>query len=206
MIAPPILHRRFLPVVLLVLWLLLGVILFSEDWEKKSTPIPFTSLIPVRLQIPAIGIDAPVVPVSLDVHNAMNVPPDAATVGWYALGTLPSATGSAVFSGHLDTVLGTRGVFWNLHLVQPGDVLLITTKSGATLRFIVQSQHIYPYNKAPIQKIFADPSGRFLNLITCNGIWNRTTYDKRLVIESVFDSSDKEKKTTFTVDREKQAL
>src|SRR5215218_8830716 len=38
---------------------------------------------PVRIRLPALGVDAPVAPVGIDDQGQMAVPLDVATVGWY---------------------------------------------------------------------------------------------------------------------------
>ncbi len=145
---------------------------------------------PARLRIPRLGIDAPVIPVGVDAKGNMAVPARPEDVGWFAPGALPGQSGSAVFAGHLDTVLRTRGVFWNLHLLQPGDEIQVETGSGQTLHFRVISSRTYPYDRAPLQEIFSASGARLVNLITCNGTWEGATYERRLVVSAAFVQDD----------------
>ncbi len=136
---------------------------------------------PLRLRIPAHGIDAPVEPVGLTERGNMDIPQSAFSVGWYEHGFVPGDTGNAVLAGHRDTALGTPGIFWALSGMQPGEIIVVETENGP-LKFRVTRTEAFPYDRAPMQEIFGAASGRYLNLITCIGQWNRQTYDRRLVI------------------------
>lgn len=137
---------------------------------------------PIRLRIPARGIDAPIEPVGLTADRSMDIPTHAFSVGWYAEGTVPGETGNAVLAGHRDTQLGTPGIFWALSTLKQNDELLVETFDGVHLRFLVRRLEEYPYDQAPMEKIFGPAEGNFLNLVTCAGDWNRSTYEKRLVV------------------------
>ncbi|MDQ2805750.1 MAG: class F sortase, partial [Chloroflexota bacterium] len=55
---------------------------------------------------------------------------------------------------------------------------------GRDRLFVATETSSCPYNNCPTQRIFAADNGRYLNLITCHGTFNRTAknYDKRLVV------------------------
>jgi len=137
---------------------------------------------PSRLRIPAIQVDAPVLPVGLMADQTMDIPEFATDIGWFSLGTVPGGTGSAVMAGHLDTVNDTPGVFWNLHELQVGDDIYVDAADGRTLHFKVRQKESYPVDEAPMERIFATQTGVFLNLVTCNGPWKGFTYANRLVV------------------------
>jgi sortase A len=144
---------------------------------EKESPLPH----PLRLRMPARDIDAMVEPVGLTREGKMGIPDSAFTVGWYEHGAVPGARGNAVLAGHRDTQLGTPGIFWTLSDVQLGEMIEVETEGG-TLQFRVIKTEEYPFDKAPLEEIFGFADGHFLNLITCAGDWQRSTYDKRLVI------------------------
>ena len=78
--------------------------------EEPAAPAP-----PVRVRLPALGVDAPVTPVGVDDRGRMDVPFDIRTVGWYRFGPGPGATtGSAVLSGHVDDRDQGYGAFHRL--------------------------------------------------------------------------------------------
>ena len=128
---------------------------------------------PTRLLIPAIGIDASIENIGILTNGDLATPTQHPweDVGWYHLGPRPGENGSAVIAGHLDRPGGAPDVFWNLRNMQPGDIVTVVAGNGASLHFRVTQVAAYPPDQAPLQQIFANPGGKFLNLITCAGDW-----------------------------------
>ena len=87
-----------------------------------TVPVPRP---PATISIPAIGVDASVVPVGLVPGTDTLQIPDIDHVGWYQLGPSPGQTGSAVLVAHIDGN-GRPGVFWRLGHLAPGDRITIT--------------------------------------------------------------------------------
>ncbi|GHO46675.1 hypothetical protein KSX_48380 [Ktedonospora formicarum] len=142
-----------------------------------------------RLQIPRIGVDAPIEPVGFAGSN-LDVPRRNrwTGVGWFNRGPLPGQRGSAVIDGHLDRPGGVPAVFWNLHQLRVGDSVMVSDNEGHRLRFHVIKVDQYSPQRAPLQAIFADTSGKFLNLITCEGSWDsvaQQTILRRVVYTSL---------------------
>jgi LPXTG-site transpeptidase (sortase) family protein len=139
-----------------------------------ATPIPTPSVsTPTRLLIPSIGVDASVENIGVLPNGDLATPTQSPweDVGWYHLGPRPGENGSAVIAGHLDRPGGAPAVFWNLRYMQPGDIVTVVPGSGASLRFRVTQVAAYPPTQAPLQQIFGNPGGKYLNLITCAGDW-----------------------------------
>lgn len=131
------------------------------------------SLVPLRLNIPAIGVNAFVESLGLRSNGDLATPTQHPwdDVGWYDLGPHPGDTGSAVIDGHLDRPGGYPAVFWRLRDIHVGDAVLVTNAGGGTLHFRVTRIAYYSPNQAPLQDIFGNQGGRYLNLITCAGDW-----------------------------------
>ncbi len=106
----------------------------------------------------------------------------AQVAGWYDKGIAPGQPGSAVIAGHLDTMLGTAGIFWHLQDLQAGDALQVQMSDHRMVYFTVRASRAFSVNHAPLQRIFAGTGASFLNLITCAGRWTRSDYDKRFVV------------------------
>ena len=66
---------------------------------------------PVRLQIPALGVDTGLLDLGLRDDGTLEVPPDGASVGWFTGGPSPGALGPAVIVGHVDWA-GELGLFY----------------------------------------------------------------------------------------------
>ncbi|MFI5267979.1 MAG: class F sortase, partial [Chloroflexota bacterium] len=121
--------------------------------------------------------------VGTTADGAMDAPHEWNDVAWFDLGYRPGERGSAVIAGHLDSTTD-RAVFWDLRLLKPGDKVLLKAQDGSQITFQVAGSEIYPYNQAPLQKIFGMADQPMLNLVTCNGVFDRGSknYDKRLVV------------------------
>jgi hypothetical protein len=132
---------------------------------------------PSRLLIPAISINAAVEEVGILTNGAfagdMSTPAQSPWehVGWYAAGPRPGERGSAVVDGHLDDNYGSPAVFWNLRKLHAGDEVQVIMSNGKKLTFRVTRIAYYPPQAAPLQDIFGNSGGIYLNLITCAGDW-----------------------------------
>ena len=140
---------------------------------KPTIAASTLSPLPVRLIIPAIGLNASIEPVGVqpngDLQTAQLQPWD--DVGWYKSGAIPGQRGTAVIDGHLDRPGGSAAVFWNLRDLHAGDAVMVINAQGKTIRFHVTQILSYPPQQAPLQQIFGNGGGTFLNLITCAGDW-----------------------------------
>ena len=128
---------------------------------------------PNRLIISSIGVDTAVEMVGTLDDGSMATPSLSPwdDVGWYAAGPRPGEVGSAVIDGHLDRPGGSPAVFWNLRDMHVGDSVMIIDTAWGIERFRVTRIALYHPWQAPIQKIFGDERGSYLNLITCAGDW-----------------------------------
>lgn len=140
--------------------------------------------LPARLVIPKLGIDAKIMHVGVNKKGEMAAPPNMSDVSWYKYGAVPGEIGSAVLAGHEDNAVSIDGVFKRLHELEEGDDVYIVRADGERVHFRVTDEEIYPYNNAPLEKIFNASDAARLNLITCAGDWlaSAKTNDKRLVI------------------------
>jgi len=139
---------------------------------------------PVKLSIPEIGVNSNIEYVGLDAKRNMDVPKEAENVAWYELGPKPGEIGSAVLAGHLDAPDGSPAVFWDLKNLKTGNEIVITDEDGEKQTFIIKGIESYPWDDFPLEEVFADSTGRKLNLITCEGDFDRETknYSKRTVV------------------------
>lgn len=148
---------------------------------------------PNNIEIPALGIDAPIEDVGLLDSGQMDEPSTMDGVAWYEGGYLPGEQGSSVLAGHVDSKTGPA-VFYQLEELTQGDEIIVTDEQGEEKIFVVQESKSYDRNEAPLQKIFGYSYRSQLNLITCTGEFNSKagTHDERLVVYTVLkdDLSD----------------
>ena len=157
--------------------------------NASPTPAPWQ---PVRLRIPHMTVDAPIINVGKTASGAMDAPVSKAinspywtSVFWYDLGAAPGQAGNAVIAGHVDRVGGDPAIFWTLNSLGPGDDIYVITASGQSLHFVVDQVVNYPANapsEVAINAVFGPTTAHHLNLITCSGVWTGNGYDQRLVV------------------------
>ncbi len=128
---------------------------------------------PIRLIIPAIGVNAFIESVGTQSNGDLATPTHNPweDAGWYNLGPHPGERGSAVIDGHLDRPGGYPAVFWRLRDLHFGDEVLVMNMAGKTLHFRVTRTALYSPQEAPLQDIFGNWGGIYLNLLTCAGDW-----------------------------------
>lgn len=140
--------------------------------------------LPVRLRIPRMGIAAGVVFLDLDANGIMQSPDGPDPVGWYTFSALPGLAGNAVFSGHVDWHTGVTGAFWGLRELRSGDVVYVDGQDGHEYVYSVATSKAYPENGAPLAEIVGFRPGQQITLLTCEGVFDRSTrdYDQRRVV------------------------
>jgi sortase (surface protein transpeptidase) len=159
------------------------------DWRySKANPRPGEappfSQPAIRLSIPSIQVDTLIEYVGQKSDGSMDTPLNPRNVGWLRTGARIGEVGNAVIDGHLDWSSIGPAVFWNLSKLKPDDMVYVYTSLGTKLSFRVTESSAYPLNDYPQVKVFGESDRPNLNLITCNGSFDRASasYDKRLVV------------------------
>jgi hypothetical protein len=143
--------------------------------------------VPVGLQIPALEVEAPIVPVGVESNGDMEVPDSVSDVGWYKHGSAPGQPGSAVLAAHVDLASQGPGVFFDLRTLEPGDVIYVVFDDGTSDAFRAEARTIYGKTELPVDAIFSRQGSPVLTLITCGGGFNRSlqSYDSNVVVYAV---------------------
>jgi Sortase domain len=129
---------------------------------------------PVRVQIPAIGVDAPVIPLGLNADRSLQVPADFADAGWWSGGPRPGEDGPAIIAGHVDSYTGPA-VFFRIPELQPGATIVVVRRDGSRARFTVERSEQYAKARFPTARVYGPTPGPTLRLITCSGEFDRST-------------------------------
>jgi Sortase domain len=129
---------------------------------------------PVRIQIPAIGVNARVIRLGLNPDHTLQVPRNFADTGWWAGGTSPGDPGPAVIAGHVDSYTGPA-VYFRLKELRRGNQIRIVRRNGSVVRFTVQRLHSYPKSHFPTKRVYGPTRQPTLRLITCSGTFDRST-------------------------------
>lgn len=152
----------------------------TTDLAPAAVHIPVH--VPVRVRIPDVDVDAPVVPTGVDDRGALAVPADGATVGWWAGGPgLDGPAGTVVIAGHVDTPSGP-GALFGLAEVQPGSSVVVESAQGARA-YVVRGLATFPKADLASGGVFDGAAGARLAIVTCSGPYDRETgYRDNLVL------------------------
>jgi sortase (surface protein transpeptidase) len=134
---------------------------FRSARGYRPTPVP------VRIEIPRIGVASQLVRLGRAADGTVQVPPFE-RAGWYAPGTRPGDPGSAVILGHVDNKRGPA-VFYRLRELRRGDEVDVRRADGSTVRFLVQRTAQYPKKRFPTDDVYYPTLSPELRLVTCGG-------------------------------------
>jgi sortase (surface protein transpeptidase) len=140
---------------------------FHSTRGYRGTPVP------VRIEIPAIGVSSSLDRLGRARDRTVQVPSRWEVAGWYAAGTRPGDPGSAVILGHVDSKSGPA-VFYRLRELDRGDEIRVARADGSTVRFIVERTQQYPKNRFPTDEVYYPTLTPALRLVTCGGAFDPT--------------------------------
>ncbi|MGH2588603.1 MAG: class F sortase [Dehalococcoidia bacterium] len=131
----------------------------------------------VRMVIPKAKVDAPLQVKGVNAKREMENPDGKDNVAWYNFSEFPGFGGNAVFSGHVDWYTGERGVFWYLKDLKDSDEIALRLSDGMELQYRVTTSVVYKVETAPVAEIVGPLSTDTLTLITCEGVFYRSSED-----------------------------
>jgi sortase (surface protein transpeptidase) len=142
------------------------------SWRRLSLSVP------VRLEIPAIGVTSSLVRLGLNADGTMQVPGDFQVAGWFTGAPQPGQLGPAVIAGHVDSRTGPA-VFYRLRDLRPGDEVRVVRADHRVVRFRVDSLASYPKQALPDDAVYGATTTPALRLITCAGSFDRSRHSYR---------------------------
>jgi sortase (surface protein transpeptidase) len=126
---------------------------------------------PVRVSIPAIGVDSSLIRLGLQADGSLQVPATGFPAGWFTGGPAPGELGPAVLAGHVDWG-GSPGVFYRLRDVVAGDLITVARQDGSTVAFRVSRVAKFAKNAFPTQAVYGNLDHAGLRVITCGGAFD----------------------------------
>jgi LPXTG-site transpeptidase (sortase) family protein len=129
---------------------------------------------PVRISIPAIGVNARVIALGLNSDDTMQVPTNYADTGWFQPGPEPGEVGPAIIVGHLNSKRGPA-VFQRLSELRVGQVITVHLKGGSVVRFRADSMIRVAKDHFPTKRVYARTKQPTLRLVTCAGPFDPVT-------------------------------
>jgi hypothetical protein len=143
---------------------------------------------PVRIQVPSLRIDAPVIASAIDLkQGVLGVPADIHKTGWWADGATPvDSTGTVLIAGHVDSAAAGAGAFFPLKQARRGTLVQVTTAAGQTKTYKVVSVETMLKENLPT-RIWSQKGRNHLVVVTCGGPFDPATkhYRDNVVITAV---------------------
>ncbi|MEU6918841.1 class F sortase [Streptomyces olindensis] len=164
----------------------------TDEGASRTAPPPVTAgrrrstarPVPVRLLIPAIGVDTPVIRLGLAGDGTVEVPPVTADdrAGWYRHSPPPGRTGPSVILGHVTVGRYGDGVFRHLARLRRGERIVARLEDGTAAEFAVTSVRTVPKNDFPADDVYGNVNRPELRLITCGGARTGDGYPDNVIV------------------------
>lgn len=153
--------------------------------EPEPEPIPEREPLvawPVRMYIPALGVDAEIQDTGSDSQGAMHIVPSADIISWFRGAAIPGNDGNCFLAGH-NRWGGKDGSLIEMDVLNIGDEMDIEYADGTRLKFMLESVFVYALATAPAHLIMNAEGEARVTVITCKGPFNTAigTSDYRIV-------------------------
>jgi sortase (surface protein transpeptidase) len=131
---------------------------------------PLAPSAPVRIEIPALAVNAPIMRLGRNGDGTVQVPPldDHNLAGWYAGSVTPGQAGSSVVLGHVDSYSGPS-VFFSIKNLLRGDVIDVARADGTVAAFAVDGVQKVAKVLFPASAVYGNVPYPSLRLVTCGG-------------------------------------
>ncbi|MGW3646124.1 class F sortase [Streptomyces sp. NPDC000878] len=150
----------------------------------SSTPAALPYAVVDRVRIPAIQVDAPVLPVGLDAAGWVDAPPaeDPNLAGWFTGAVSPGEKGTAVVVGHVDNQQGPA-VFYGLGALKKGHRVEVQRQDGKTAVFEIYGIEVFEKDNFPGDRVYGSRNTPELRVITCGGGFSKQNgYNGNVVV------------------------
>ncbi|GHH04822.1 class F sortase [Streptomyces lanatus] len=146
---------------------------------------------PVRLRIPAIAVDTPLILLGLAADGTAQVPPITADdrAGWYRHSPTPGQVGPSVILGHVTVGEYGDGVFRRLGELRRGDRIVARREDGTSAQFAVSAVRTVAKADFPADEVYGDVNRPELRLITCGGPREGEEYRDNVIVFAELDSA-----------------
>ncbi|MFJ1654755.1 class F sortase [Streptomyces sp. NPDC088337] len=155
-----------------------------------GSPRPLPRSVPVRLRIPAIGVDTPLLSLGLEQDGTVQVPPVTAhdRAGWYRNSPTPGQLGPSVVLGHVTVGPYGDGVFRHLDRLRTGETIFARLENGTQARFAVTSTRTVAKARFPTDDVYGNVDRPELRLITCGGPRDGDGYRDNVIVFAVLSA------------------
>ena len=147
----------------------------------RVAPTTAPALLPTRLLIGKLSVDAPVQPAGVARDGELRIPEDPARLGWWIGSARPGeARGTVLIAGHVDTATDGRGALFRLETLPIGATIAV--RSGtSTEQYRTVARRSYVKQRLP-DDLFRTGTPPRLVLITCGGDFRDGAYSHNVVV------------------------
>jgi len=153
--------------------------------DPLTVAAPLAPSTPTQIDIPAIGVDAPIMLVGRNSDGTVQVPPldNHNLAAWYDGSVAPGQDGSSIILGHVDTYAGPS-VFYNIKNLRRGNAIDVVRADGSTAVFTVIGVEEAAKSNFPTDDVYDNVAYPALRLITCGGPFDpsRGSYLDNIVV------------------------
>jgi sortase (surface protein transpeptidase) len=156
----------------------------ADPADASTLPLPLAPSAPTRIRVPAIGVTRDsIMPLGFNADRSLQVPPDAATVGWFSHGSTPGTAGPAVFASHINYA-GKKGGFADIRALSTGDEVVVRRADGTSVAFTVDRVERVSKEAFPTAAVYGPTARPEIRLITCGGAFDASTrnYEDNVIV------------------------
>ncbi|MFI6611049.1 class F sortase [Streptomyces sp. NPDC050507] len=150
-----------------------GAAAAPRSGASSATTAPLPPARPLRVDIPALHVSAPLVDLALDNRGKLGVPDPAARnlAGWYRDGVAPGSPGTAIVVAHVDTPTGPAA-FAGLDTLRSGATVDVRRTDGTVAAFRVYAIEEFEKSDFPSARVYGPAKDAQLRLLTCGGAYD----------------------------------
>ncbi|OIH97202.1 hypothetical protein BIU90_14775 [Curtobacterium sp. MCBA15_001] len=154
-----------------------------SGFQDPAAPAAKSTATPVRVTIPAIGVDASLEDLHRGSAGELDPPKGWDNAGWFSDGIVPGEVGPAVIAGHVDSPT-SAAVFFRLDELVSGDQIHVAMSDGSTRTFTVDRTERAAKSAFPTSDVYGVTPTPTLRLITCDGTFDTATghYTDNLIV------------------------
>jgi sortase (surface protein transpeptidase) len=152
--------------------------------SAPSETLPLAASAPRGIEIPAIGVTRDsIMKLGFNEDLSLQVPPDAATIGWFSRGSAPGTDGPAVFASHINYA-GKKGGFADIGQLAAGDEVVVHRADDTSVVFVVDRVERASKKAFPTAAVYGPTSRPEIRLITCGGAFDASTrnYEDNVIV------------------------
>ncbi|KGN31536.1 hypothetical protein N802_03975 [Knoellia sinensis KCTC 19936] len=150
-----------------------GPALADTEYHTPKGPLLERSR-PTKVILPTLGVNAPIIDLSLKPDRRMEVPDNGTEAGWFTSSPTPGELGPSIIAAHV-THESKPAVFFELGGMRQGDRIEVEREDGTTATFGVTEVGQYPKAHFPSDKVYGSVDRAALRLITCGGVLDGET-------------------------------